>query len=394
MTILSAAPPRFRAPAPRSGSWWQWGLIGVLAGVLSLWLGISSGMVDVRGVGDCGQLVGIRTAGRGSTSKNFKSKAAQEMLPGLQRRPAQAALETWWGLDVAPPRSPGLLPSNLLSIPRIIHHVYIPDLAAYQRLSKDLTSHTRQRWGLSCVVQHPGWDYVFWDLASATQLVEKYYPGFADMWRGMNGTVINRANTIRYFILHAFGGLYLDLDIECWRGGEPWLLNADVVLQGTGQGATNGVMAGVAGHPVWEAAIQRVHSNWQRDPKMAGGQAGLTGPAMVKAVLNSFDGIRASKPGGSLAGRHSVAGSTVVVQPLGEWFMPCLHNDAACHQKVARERALGVAPLMQLAGYHRYSASWLAGGNSAGIHSMDGLTATLCKGQEQQGQPSKKAGAR
>lgn len=93
------------------------------------------------------------------------------------------------------------------------------------------------------------------------------------MWRGMNGTVINRANTvcasltnrllqsansaplhavclarvpllqqhvhatcttmlqIRYFILHAFGGLYLDLDIECWRGGEPWLLNADVVLQ-------------------------------------------------------------------------------------------------------------------------------------------------------------------
>lgn len=51
--------------------------------------------------------------------------------------------------------------------------MYIPDLAAYQRLSKDLTSHTRQRWGLSCVVQHPGWDYVFWDLASATQLVEK-----------------------------------------------------------------------------------------------------------------------------------------------------------------------------------------------------------------------------
>jgi hypothetical protein len=64
-----------------------------------------------------------------------------------------------------------------------------------------------------------------------------------------------------------------------------------------------------------------VHSNWQRDPKMAGGQAGLTGPAMVKAVLNSFDGIRASKPGGSLAGRHSVAGSTVVVQPLVSWSL-------------------------------------------------------------------------
>lgn len=61
----------------------------------------------------------------------------------------------------------------LTSLCFLLAPVYIPDLAAYQRLSKDLTSHTRQRWGLSCVVQHPGWDYVFWDLASATQLVEK-----------------------------------------------------------------------------------------------------------------------------------------------------------------------------------------------------------------------------
>ena len=32
-------------------------------------------------------------------------------------------------------------------------------------------------------------------------------------------------------IMHALGGLYLDLDIECWRPGEQWLAGADVVLQ-------------------------------------------------------------------------------------------------------------------------------------------------------------------
>lgn len=58
----------------------------------------------------------------------------------------------------------------------------------------------------------------------------QHYPGFAEMWCGINST-INQANAIRYFILHAVGGLYLDLDVECWRGSEAWLSGADVVLQ-------------------------------------------------------------------------------------------------------------------------------------------------------------------
>lgn len=36
---------------------------------------------------------------------------------------------------------------------------------------------------------------------------------------------------IRYFIMHAIGGLYLDMDVECFRSAEPFLADAEVVLQ-------------------------------------------------------------------------------------------------------------------------------------------------------------------
>ena len=58
--------------------------------------------------------------------------------------------------------------------------------------------------------------------------------------------------------------------------------------------------------------------------------------------------------------------------------MPCLHSDIACHLQAVKNRALGTAPLADLAGYHRYSASWTSLGNSAGIFNMQGLQAAMC----------------
>ena len=34
--------------------------------------------------------------------------------------------------------------------------------------------------------------------------------------------------------MHAMGGLYLDLDVECFRSSEQFLAGADVVLQARG----------------------------------------------------------------------------------------------------------------------------------------------------------------
>ena len=48
----------------------------------------------------------------------------------------------------------------------------------------------------------------------------------------------------RYMLMDHFGGLYVDLDVECWQSVEASLGNASIVLQGSGyEGLTNAVMA-------------------------------------------------------------------------------------------------------------------------------------------------------
>lgn len=55
------------------------------------------------------------------------------------------------------------------------------------------------------------------------------------------------AKQIRYFIMHAMGGLYLDMDVECFRSTEQFLVGADVALQVRGR-AGRGRAGGPAGH--------------------------------------------------------------------------------------------------------------------------------------------------
>ena len=63
---------------------------------------------------------------------------------------------------------------------------------------------------------------------------------------------VKRADAIRAFILSHYGGLYLDLDNECYRPAEEAFKDYDIVLQGTGfEGVNNGMMASVPGHPLW-----------------------------------------------------------------------------------------------------------------------------------------------
>lgn len=80
----------------------------------------------------------------------------------------------------------------------------------------------------------------------------------------------------------------------------------------------------------------------------------------------------------NLASPFTNSTSHPATHPLrqGTWYVPCQYNERDCHIRLVQERALGVADLSHLAGYHRYSASWM-GGNHAGVHSMQGLQAAL-----------------
>ena len=50
--------------------------------------------------------------------------------------------------------------------------------------------------------------------------LEQHYAWFLPAWHSYNETVL-RGDAIRYFILHRYGGLYIDLDVECLRYAVP-----------------------------------------------------------------------------------------------------------------------------------------------------------------------------
>ena len=64
---------------------------------------------------------------------------------------------------------------------------------------------------------------------------------------------------MRPFLMHAYGGLYLDIDVECFSPTDELLASRDVVLQLENEhpkSLNNAVMASVPGHPFWLKVMQ------------------------------------------------------------------------------------------------------------------------------------------
>lgn len=59
--------------------------------------------------------------------------------------------------------------------------------------------------------------FAFWDEPAAEALLRLRYPWYLDTWRSYKDSNILKSDAIRPFIMHAFGGMYLDMDVECYR---------------------------------------------------------------------------------------------------------------------------------------------------------------------------------
>jgi hypothetical protein len=67
------------------------------------------------------------------------------------------------------------------------------------------------------------WMYVLWTDNDILQLIDYRYPEYKEFYLGLNMN-IKRSDMARYFIVHSFGGLYMDLDVTL-RGPA-----ADIIL--------------------------------------------------------------------------------------------------------------------------------------------------------------------
>jgi len=85
-----------------------------------------------------------------------------------------------------------------------------------------------QTWVNSWKLYNPSWETKLWTDEDNRNFLKEHYQEFLEIYDGYSSN-IERADSMRYFYLYHFGGLYVDLDFECLRNIES-LLNSEILL--------------------------------------------------------------------------------------------------------------------------------------------------------------------
>ncbi|WFC97546.1 hypothetical protein MYAM1_000260 [Malassezia yamatoensis] len=132
-------------------------------------------------------------------------------------------------------------------IPRIIHQTW-------------KTDNLPSRWAKTreaCAAMMPDYKYMLWTDASSRQLIETDYEWFLPVFDAYPYN-IQRADAIRYFVLHKYGGIYMDLDIGCKRRLDS-LLRFDAILPKTiPVGVSNDLIFAAKQHPFMQQLIENL----------------------------------------------------------------------------------------------------------------------------------------
>lgn len=138
-----------------------------------------------------------------------------------------------------------LLSSRPQLIPKIIHQTYINESIPTQWLAAQQ----------SCIDIHPDYEYMLWTDEKSLEFITKEYPWFLNTFVGYKHP-IQRADSIRYFVLAYYGGVYIDLDDGCKRRLDPLLSYTAFVRRTIPTGISNDVMGAVPQHPFFLRVIE------------------------------------------------------------------------------------------------------------------------------------------
>jgi mannosyltransferase OCH1-like enzyme len=139
-------------------------------------------------------------------------------------------------------------------IPKIIHQTYINNSIPEQ------WKEAQQ----SCVDMHEDYEYKLWTDDLSRTFIATEYPWFLETFDSYPFP-IQRADSIRYFVLAHYGGVYLDLDDGCNRRLDPLLSYPAWVRRTVPTGISNDAMGAVAQHPFFLRVIESLQSynrNW------------------------------------------------------------------------------------------------------------------------------------
>ena len=166
--------------------------------------------------------------------------------------------------------------------PRIVHQTW----KSYSVPAKWL------RYRTECRRLNPDYNFTLWNDADLEKFIASKYPWFLSTYKGYPYH-IERVDSARYFILHYYGGVYIDLDIRCKLPFDDILqqvpADGDTVLGATAPlGVTNSMMISKPRHPFMLFTISRLQSvnRWYVFPYFTIMLS--TGPLMVWRTYKAY----------------------------------------------------------------------------------------------------------
>lgn len=175
-------------------------------------------------------------------------------------------------------------------IPKIFHQIWIQG-------SHQVPSHfqpLRTSWS----THHPSWQVMTWDSITIKKfLLDHDYPNGLEMFE-QYPTLVQQADIARCFILHHFGGVYIDMDFECLRPFDAYLQNKTFVVGklGTAGLINNGLIASTPQHPVWQLIFTDLLKRFRQRRWIRSTSLGLkswyvmrtTGPQVFTSILRKL----------------------------------------------------------------------------------------------------------
>uniref|UniRef100_A0A1I8HQ23 Glycosyl transferase n=1 Tax=Macrostomum lignano TaxID=282301 RepID=A0A1I8HQ23_9PLAT len=178
---------------------------------------------------------------------------------------------------------------NVSSVPKILHQVF-----ASERVYANYLPFVN-----SCLSRNPDWQYYLWTDKTAEKLIVDRYPEFLAKYKQYTDN-LEKADSIRYIVLHHMGGIYLDMDVECIRPFFPALEGIQAFLDqerpeqtniGLAQrySAMNSAMGARPGHPFFRHVIDQLQAGTR-----VGEALRTTGPLALTSALESYRRVGAA----------------------------------------------------------------------------------------------------
>jgi mannosyltransferase OCH1-like enzyme len=174
-------------------------------------------------------------------------------------------------------------------IPKIIHQTWkssnLPEkFQAYQK---------------TWIMYHPQWEYRFYDDAACRAFVQREFPDLLVLYDGCPYPV-QRADIFRYLVVASNGGIYADIDMECYKNmeslfaGRECVFGVETILSPRQRRSLNHVyaerianciFAASRKHPIFDKIIEEVVMRLDKVPE---GIVETTGPGMLTDVVQKY----------------------------------------------------------------------------------------------------------